>query len=174
MISKTLLAAIMVISIAVPTLAKKNKMPIHQHSNAKSDHGKIKIKDPWARASISKNGVSYLEIMNHGNHAEKLVGVAAPIAKRVELHTHKNDSGIMRMRQIKSIPLPPNGTVKLKPGGHHVMMIGLNRKLKMGEEFPLTLFFEKSGNITVTVKIRHAGALGKTPKHDHGKHKMKH
>ena len=80
----------------------------------------------------------------------------------------------MRMRQIKSIPLPPNGTVKLKPGGHHVMMIGLNRKLKMGEEFPLTLVFEKRDNITVTVKIRHAGALGKTSNHDHDKHKMKH
>ena len=142
MISKTLLAAIMVISIAAPTLAQKNKMPIHQHSNDKSDHEKIKIKDPWARASISKNGVSYLEIMNHGNHAEKLIGVAAPVAKRVELHTHKNDSGIMRMRQIKSIPLPPNGTVKLKPGGHHVMMIGLNRRLKLGDEFPLTLIFQ--------------------------------
>jgi len=174
MISKTFLAAIIVISIATPTLAKKNKMAMHQHSNDKSGHGKIVIKDPWARASISKNGASYLTIMNHGNHTEKLIGVMAPVAKRVELHTHKNDNGIMRMRQIKSIPIPANGSVKLKPGGHHIMMIGLNRKLKMSEEFPLTLFFEKRGNITVTVKIRHAGALGKTPNHDHGKHKAKH
>ena len=56
------------------------------------------IKDPWARASISKNGASYLTIMNHGKHPEKLIGVMAPVAKRVELHTHKNDNGVMRMR----------------------------------------------------------------------------
>ena len=174
MISKTFLAATIVISIAAPTLAQNHEMPMHHHSIDKSKHGKIIIKDPWARASISKNGASYLTIMNHGNHPDKLIGVMAPVAKRIKLHTHKNDNGIMRMRHTKSILLPPNRSVSLKPGGHHIMMVGLNRKLEMGEEFPLTLVFEKRANITVTVKIRHAGALGKTSNHDHGEHKMKH
>ncbi|MBO38222.1 MAG: hypothetical protein CMM75_03445 [Rhodospirillaceae bacterium] len=174
MILKTFLGAIIVIFLAAPALAQKNKMSIHHHSNDNPGHGKIIIKDPWARASITKNGVSYLTIMNHGKHPEKLIGVMAPVAKRIELHTHKNDDGIMRMRQIKDIPLPPHGSVSLKPGGHHIMMIGLNRKLKLGDKFPLTLLFEKRGNITVTVKVRHAGALGQAPNHDNGKHKMKH
>ena len=174
MIFKTFFGAMIVIFLSAPTLAKKNTISAHHHSNDNPGHEKIMIKDPWARASISKNGASYLTIMNHGKHPEKLIGVMAPVAKRVELHTHKNDNGVMRMREIKNIPLPPHGSVSLKPGGHHIMMIGLNRRLKLGDEFPLTLIFEKRGNITVTVKVRHAGALGRTPNHDHGKHKIKH
>ena len=88
----------------------------------------------------------------------------------------------MRMRHVRSIPVPANGTVTLQPGGHHIMMMGLTKKLKKGEIFPLTLTFENAGKVTVDVKIGHAGALGNPAGHlhkkmdgmGHGKHKMKH
>lgn len=152
------------------------------HATDKMMHGKVMVKNPWARASIGKNGAAYVTVINPGKSADSLIGASAPVAKRVELHTHKNDNGIMRMRHVRSIPVPANGTVTLQPGGHHIMMMGLTKKLKKGEIFPLTLTFENAGKVTVDVKIGHAGALGNPAGHlhkkmdgmGHGKHKMKH
>ncbi len=170
MVSKSVLITAAAILAFTPVLAADQKMKMKHHSSDAMAHGKIMVKSPWARASIGKNGAAYVTVVNHGKTADKLVGAAAPVAKRVELHTHKMDNGIMRMRHVKSIPLPANGSVTLKPGGHHVMMMGLTKKLKKGEEFPLTLIFEKAGKKTVSVKILHAGALDNPTGHHHGKH----
>jgi len=163
--------------LIAPAIAQVHKMPMHPGKMIEKMADKpIMVKQPWARASIGKNGAAYVTVINHGKSADNLIGVEAKVAKRVELHTHKNDGGIMRMRHIKSIPVPAQDSVTLKPGGHHIMMLGLTQKLKMGAEFPLTLVFEKAGKVTVQVKIKHAGALGGSSDHPqgHGKHKMKH
>lgn len=182
MLGKSILAIAAGAWMVAPALAGDHKIKMPHHSADKMMHGKVMVKTPWARASIGKNGAAYVTVLNFGNTADNLIGAAAPVAKRVELHTHKNDNGIMRMRHIKSIPVPANGSVTLKPGGHHIMMMGLTKKLKNGEEFPLTLTFKNAGKVTVDVKIRHAGALGNPAGHDHkkmdgmgyGNHKMKH
>jgi periplasmic copper chaperone A len=162
--------------LIAPAVAQDHKMPMHHPSADKMAHKPIMVEQPWARASIGKNGAAYVTVINHGKSADNLIGVEASVAKRVQLHTHKNDGEIMRMRHIKSIPVPAEGSVTLKPGGHHIMMMGLIHKLKKGEEFPLTLVFEKAGKVTVKVKIKHAGALGGSSDHQkgHGEHKMKH
>ena len=167
------MAATIIAFLAAPTLAQDHKMQM-RHSADKMADNKVMVENPWARASIGKNGAAYVTVMNHGKQADKLIGAMAPVAKRVELHTHKNDNGIMRMRHIKSVAIPAHDSITLKPGGHHIMMMGLTQKLKMGEEFPLTLVFEKAGKVTVKVQIKHAGALGKPSGQGHGKHKMKH
>lgn len=174
MFVRHLIATTVTAFLITPAIAQDHKMPMH-HAD-KMVHKTIVIEQPWARASIGKNGAAYVTVINHGNSVDKLVGAEATIAKRVELHTHKNDGGIMRMRHIKSIPVPVGSSVSLKPGGHHIMMMGLTQKLKMGAEFPLTLVFEKAGKMTVNVKIKSAGALGGSSDHQqgHGKHKIKH
>jgi periplasmic copper chaperone A len=172
MLVRPLIALAASVFLIAPAVAQDHKMPMHH----KMAHKPIMVEQPWARASIGKNGAAYVTVINHGKLADNLIGAEASVAKRVELHTHKNDGGIMRMRHIKSVQVPAQGSVTLKPGGHHIMMMGLTQKLKKGEEFPLTLVFEKAGKVTIKVKIKHAGALGGSSdqQQGHGKHKMKH
>ena len=96
--------------------------------------GKIEIKAAWARASVSKNGVAYLTIQNHGNRDHLLTGATTPVAQKVEIHTHTMDGQIMRMRKIDSIGIAPNKSIKMAPGGIHLMLLNLERKLQKGEE----------------------------------------
>ena len=164
--------------ISNATLAGHHKITIGKGDHQHVSHT-IMVKHPWSRASISKNGVVYVTLHNHGGSNDKLVGASSSVAKSVQLHTHKYENGIMRMRHIKSITIPAKGSATLKPGGHHIMLMGLTKKLKKGNSFPLTLNFEKAGKIHMNVKVRHAGALKNQSNHDHhhssGKsHKMKH
>jgi copper(I)-binding protein len=176
MLVRPLIAIAVAAFLIAPVVAQDHKMPMHHPSADKMAHKSIMLEQPWARASIGKNGAAYVTVINHGKSADNLIGVETKVAKRAQLHTHKNDGGIMRMRHIKSIPVPAEGSVTLKPGGHHIMMMGLTHKLKTDEEFPLTLVFEKGGKVKVQVKIKHAGALSSSSDHPkgHGEHKMKH
>lgn len=157
-----------------PVLADGHSHRMQGSGHLKADiHGKtVMVKNPWARASIGKNGAAFVTVVNMGKSNDRLIGAISDIAKRTELHTHKMDGNIMRMRQVENIPIAAGATVTLKPGGHHVMFMGLKRKLEEGAEFPLTLIFEKAGKMRVSVKVGKMGAMGSMP--DHGSHKMKH
>lgn len=131
--------------------------------NAHAEGVKLKdlmISDAFARATAgqAKNGGGFLTIMNNGQN-DKLIAANAPIAKKTELHTHIKDGDIMRMRKIEAIEIASGNKTMLKPGGHHVMFMGLKKPLKKGETFPLELTFEKAGKVTVTVNIGAIGAM---------------
>jgi periplasmic copper chaperone A len=80
---------------------------------------------------------------------------------RIELHTHIMDGDVMRMREMEGgIPLPPGETVKLQPGGFHIMLLGLKQGLAAGSRFPLTLTFEKAGSVQVDVPVEAMGSMG--------------
>ena len=99
----------------------------------------------------------YVTIDNTGSQADALVvGRRATAAQTVELHEVKNDGGMMKMRPVQKIPLPAGGKVELKPGGYHVMLIGLTRDLKPGETVPVTLVFEHGAEVQVDA----AGEVG--------------
>ena len=115
--------------------------PATAETQPKLATGKIEIKAAWARASVSKNGAAYLTIHNHGNRGQLLTGAKTPVAQKVEIHTHIMDGQIMRMRKIDSIGIAPNKTIKMAPGGIHLMLLNLERKLQKGEEFPLVIKF---------------------------------
>ncbi|WP_027405405.1 copper chaperone PCu(A)C [Aquaspirillum serpens] len=129
--------------------------------------GNLHIDHPWARAtpSGSQNGAAYLTINNQGE-ADSLLSAAATVSKTVELHTHLNEQGVMRMRQVPEITVPAQGKAELKPGGYHIMLIGLQQPLKQGEKFPLTLKFAKAGEVKVEVAVEGLGAP--QPKMMHG------
>ena len=123
--------------------------------------GDLTIDHPYARASAgpARNGAAYLTIRNDGTAADRLVGGAADVADKVELHTHINDAGVMRMREVEGgIEVPPGEAVAMKPGGLHVMFFGLKQPLKEGESFPLTLTFERAGSVEVTVQVEAVAA----------------
>ena len=132
--------------------------------------GALTVEAPWARASAgaARAGAAYLRIANVGAEDDRLIGVSAPVAERVELHTHIMSDGVMRMRRVDVVAVPGGKSVELKPGGRHVMLIGLRAPLKEGETFPLTLTFDKAGTITVTVAVGSIAARGPGMKHhDH-------
>ena len=117
--------------------------------------GDLHIDHPWARATApqQQNGAAYFTVANEGA-ADRLLEAQSPVASRVELHTHDVDSaGVMRMRQVEAIDLPAGETTALRPGGLHVMLIGLEDRLVEGEALPLTLVFEKAGAVEVEVAV---------------------
>lgn len=126
--------------------------------------GDLVIKQAWARATIGlgKTGATYLTVINHGKKPDRLIAVETPIARRAGLHTHIVDGTVMKMRPMAAIDIPPGVSATLKPGGDHVMMMGLKSPLKTGGSFPLNLTFETAG--TVNVKVDIAGATAKSPR----------
>ena len=124
--------------------------------------GALTVEAAWARASAgaARAGAAYLRIVNAGAADDRLIGVAAPVAARVELHTHATSDGVMRMRRIEAIRIPAGAAAELGPGGDHVMLIGLEAPLGKGETFPLTLTFEKAGAVTVPVSVLGVAARG--------------
>ena len=163
----TLRAACVALALGAATTAAAQM----QHGG----HGKtVAVENAWARASISKTGAAYVTLVNRGAGDDRLVAARSDVAARVELHTHEMEGNIMRMRPVEAIPVPAGQTVMLKPGGHHVMMIGLKGKLEEGGAFPLTLVFDKAGEITVEVPVRKMGAMGPGEPHGGGHGGMRH
>jgi periplasmic copper chaperone A len=119
----------------------------------------IMVSNIWSRSTppMAKNGAVYFTILNNGP-ADKLTGVSASVAQRSTLHRSKMGSGklhgVMRMQGLSHIVLPGNQPFIAKPGGHHIMLMGLKKPLKLGDSFDLTLIFEKAGEITVTVSVQ--------------------
>jgi copper(I)-binding protein len=118
--------------------------------------GGLAIGHPYARptAPAQPTGGGYLSIANRSGGADRLVGAAAPsVAKAVELHSMRMEGNVMRMREVASVDIAPGQSVKLEPGGLHLMLVGLKAPLVVGAAFPLTLTFEKAGRIEVEVKV---------------------
>ncbi len=115
----------------------------------------IKIDDAWARPTLgqARNGAAYLTISTTGT-ADRLVAVSAPVAGKAELHSMTMNNNVMQMRPVDAIQVTPGTEVKLQPGGLHVMLLDLKSPLKLGDKFPLTLKFERGGEVQVQVEIR--------------------
>jgi copper(I)-binding protein len=121
--------------------------------------GAITIDHPYARATVAGQpaGGGYMKLVNAGGN-DKLLSATADVSKSVELHEMKMEGGLMRMRQVDGIELQAGKTVEIKPGGFHVMFIGLKAPLKAGDKFPVKLKFEKAGEVTVEMKVEAPGA----------------
>ena len=136
--------------------------------------GNLVITNPWARASagMMKKGAAYIpKLMNNGQTQDRLIAVSSAIAKKVELHLSSVENGIAIMRHVDGLNLKPGKSAVLRPGGYHIMMMGLHAPLKIGQSFPITLTFEKAGKIEVVFTVRKSGSSYGS-KMDHGK--MKH
>lgn len=96
----------------------------------------------------------YMVIVNEGQAADELVGASSDVAATVETHETTIVNDVMRMQPVKGIPVPAAGKVELKPGGYHVMLIGVMRDLKPGDRFTVKLRFQRSGEVTVTPEVR--------------------
>ncbi|MQY43348.1 copper chaperone PCu(A)C [Epibacterium sp. SM1969] len=141
----------------------------------------VAIEDAYARVSSpnAKVGAIFFEIDNHGAQDDRLIDAKSDIAARVELHTHKEgNDGVMQMLHVpEGFAVTAGGHHALKRGGDHVMLMGLHKGLRDGDEVALTLVFEKAGEIEVVVPVDlsrkgHAGhGEHKHSEHKHDDHK---
>ncbi|WP_288939156.1 copper chaperone PCu(A)C [uncultured Roseovarius sp.] len=133
----------------------------------------IMVQDPYARSSamMATSGAAFMQIMNHGESDDRLIGAASPVAEMVQLHTHKEDeNGVMRMLHVEEgFPVAAGETLMLARGGNHVMFMGITEPFEQGDMIPLTLTFEKAGDITVEVPVDLERQPMHGMKHQHGK-----
>lgn len=122
----------------------------------------ISVAHPWARATPggAKVGAAYMEIKAKDGVADTLISASTPVAGRVEIHTHTMDDGVMKMRRIENLPIGDGKSVVLRPSGDHIMLMDLKAPLKEGDLLPLTLIFEKAGEIKVEATVEPVGAKG--------------
>jgi periplasmic copper chaperone A len=116
----------------------------------------VMVMDAYARASATsaaKSGAAYLTMMNHGNTADRLIGLSADIAESAQIHENVETNGMVSMQPVGTLDIPAGSEVELAPGGLHIMLFGLRKPLKKGGHFTLTLTFERSGAVVVDVPV---------------------
>ncbi len=129
--------------------------------NAAQPQAAIVVSDLAARAT-TENGAVYMKLTNNGPSDDALIAAKTEVAKTVELHeTTMGEGDMMQMRPVINIPIPAGGSVTLQPGGLHVMLIGLQKKLAPGDKISLTLTFEKAPPLTVEAEVKEGEMMGK-------------
>ncbi len=113
----------------------------------------VSVKDAWIRGTVQGQSATgaFMELTGKSN--ARLVGVASPAAKSVEVHNMKVESGVMKMFPVDGIDLPAGKPVKLAPGGYHVMLMDLQKPLNAGDRVPLKLTFELAGKKRETIDL---------------------
>jgi copper(I)-binding protein len=131
----------------------------------------IMVIEPYALASspVAKAGAAFMVLHNNGDTDDRLIGVSSTVAKRTELHTHKDQGGgVMKMVHVEEgFVIPAGEKLMLKRGGNHIMFLGLNNSLDQGETVSVTLTFETAGDVVLDVPVD----LKRKPKaHGHSDH----
>ncbi|MEX2034365.1 MAG: copper chaperone PCu(A)C [Xanthobacteraceae bacterium] len=123
--------------------------------------GSLEVKNPWARATPKGAAVGggYMTITNTGTTPDRLVGFSSPAAGKFEIHEMTMDDGVMKMRPLAGgLEIKPGQTVEFKPGGYHLMFMGLKQPFEKGKWVKGTLTFEKAGKVEVEYAVEAIGA----------------
>jgi len=135
----------------------------------------MEVAEAWSRATpaAAPVGVGYLALTNRGAQTDRLIGGSTEIAARIEVHEMRMDNGVMKMRELPGgLEVKPGATLELKPGGYHLMLVGLKRGLKEGERFKAQLDFAGGGKAEVEFVVQGLGAS--TPPAAGAKHQHHH
>lgn len=152
---KTLLSLMMALMMAYA-------VPSNSTMAGDKKSGGLSVTNAWARATpkLAKSAAAYFMVSNTGATDDRLVAVKSKMAKKAQIHLSSMHDGVMKMEHVDGVAVPAGGKAELKPGAYHVMFMGLKGPFNEGETFPLTLVFEKAGEIKVSVTIMKAGAMG--------------
>jgi len=108
----------------------------------------------WSRpAAAGTNGVGYLSIANRGAKPDAVVAVETPLASRVDMHSMSMAGGVMSMQKVDRVAVPAGGQAAFGPGGHHMMLMGLTRALKVGDKVPLTVTFASGAKLKADLTV---------------------
>jgi copper(I)-binding protein len=115
----------------------------------------LTIGHPWAAPTPGgvRNGAVYVTLINDGKTPDRLLKASSPLAASAMLHANIKEGDIVRMRHVESIEIAAGKTVELKPGGIHIMLMGLTQPLKEGDTIPMTLTFANEGEVAVEVMV---------------------
>lgn len=129
----------------------------------------VQVHNAYIRAVPPTAAVTaaFMDINNQGNQARAVVSASSAAADAVELHTHTNVDGVMQMRQVKQIDLAANSTTHLKPGGLHIMLIGLKKPLNMDENVLVSLKLDDGSLLELDLPVRKMVGM---PHKNHQKH----
>lgn len=117
--------------------------------------GKLEIKDAWLRpGGTGMNTALYFKVENNSDKADTLLSVKSSIADVVQTHETYQKGDMMGMREVKAIAIEPNSTFEFKPGGYHVMVIGLKKTLRKNDSANFTLHFKNAGDINVKAPVK--------------------
>lgn len=122
----------------------------------------IQVENPFAREvppGAMASG-SFMTLKNTSFDDVKLVSASSTVAKKVELHTHIHENGVMKMREVPSIEILAQGETQLKPGGLHIMLINLNQNIKAGDQVTVELKFEDGSQKTVEMPVKSVMGMG--------------
>lgn len=121
--------------------------------------GQLSVSEAWARAAppSATVGAVFVTIENRGGAADRIVSVTSPAARSAMIHETVEENGVSTMRETQA-SIDAGGVLQMKPGGVHIMLMGLTAPLKEGETVGVTLAFEKAGNVTVKARIGSLGA----------------
>lgn len=152
--SRQATAVVIVLLIGLAALAACNAAGAPGAANA--NPAGLSIQDAFARpAPAGGMGGAFLTVVNTGSAPDRLVSARSPIAQTVETHETIDDNGVMKMRPVAGgFEVPANGKLELKPGGKHLMFVGLTSPLTAGSDVEITLVFEKAGEKTLKVPVR--------------------
>jgi len=146
-------AALLSLALALPAVASAHEIKA----------GALVLEHPRTRATPTGAQVAggFLTIKNTGSEADRLIGGSAAFAGMAQLHEMAMDGTVMKMRELPDgITIPAGGEVTLKPGGYHMMFMGLKQPLTQGQELEGTLVFEKAGTVKVEWDVESLGATG--------------
>ena len=112
----------------------------------------VLLVDPYAKATPpnAKNSAAFMKIENKGNSDIELLAASSNISKVTELHTHIEENGMKKMIQIPSIKIPANSSVELKPGGLHIMFLGIQNQINENSNVDLNLTFSDGKTYELT------------------------
>lgn len=135
--------------------------------------GNLEITSAWVKATLPSQpaGGGFLTIENKGSEADRLLSATSPVTEIVQVHEMKMDGDVMKMAELKDgLEIPAGAKIELKPGGFHIMFMGLKNQIKEGETVHVTLTFEKAGVVEVDMPVMAAGAKGMHEQHGQMKH----
>ncbi|WP_281290119.1 copper chaperone PCu(A)C [Rhodoligotrophos appendicifer] len=117
--------------------------------------GNLKLSHPWIRPlpAGAKVAAGYLTIQNAGNVEDRLLAISSPAADNVELHEMVMDGDVMKMRALDEIRIEPAEIIDLKPGGNHLMFMGLRESFKAGDDILVRFQFAKSGPVEIVMPV---------------------
>jgi len=120
----------------------------------------IEVANGYARESLpgAQSGAAYLRLINHSARNRVLVAAQSPQASKVEMHSHRNEGGMMAMRQVPEVVVPAQSKFDFQPGQYHFMLIGLQEALKVGGRFTLRLVFADGESLSVELPVRPVSA----------------
>jgi len=130
----------------------------------------VTVKNAWVRATpgAAKVSAGYAVMVNGGKLDDVLLGVRTPLANVSHLHSSAGADGVMRMESVDELLVPAGKEVVLRPGDYHVMMMGLQKPLRVGDDIPLTFSFKNQGDVTVSARVM---PLAASDSNDHLSHK---